>query len=176
MEDVPALSVAMWDHLERSGITDVVGVWGHANALFVVVALKQRYSGHAQQALMAAAGLRGSASMNTYYVAVDDDIDPADLRAVIWAMSTRVNPATALNVVQGAWTSDLDPRLTPEQKSSGDYTMGRLLINACKPYSWKDSFPKTNIFSAAERHGVREKWADVLQEIEQMARKASRPV
>ncbi|MDP2643933.1 MAG: UbiD family decarboxylase [Desulfobacterales bacterium] len=173
MEDVPALAVAMWDHLERSGISDVVGVWGHANALFIVVAVKQRYPGHAQQALLAAAGLRGSASMYSYYVAVDDDIDPSDLKEVIWAMSTRVNPATALEVVHNAWTSDLDPRLTPEQKSSGDYTMGRLLINACKPYSWKNSFPRTNIFSSEERQGIRQKWAVVLREIEEMAGKAA---
>ncbi len=170
-DDAPTLPIAIWDHLDRSGISDVVGVWGHANSLMIVVALKQRYAGHAQQALIATAGLRSSASMNTYFVTVDEDIDPSDLRDVLWAMCTRVNPSTAVDVINNAWTSDLDPRLTPEQKSSGDYTMGRLLINACKPFAWKDSFPKTNIFTAEERKHVRERWTGVLQEIEEQARK-----
>jgi len=171
-DDLPAMDVAVWDHLERSGISDIVGVWGHCNSLFIVLALKQRYPGHAQQALIAAAGLRSSASMYTYYVAVDDDIDPSELKDVVWAMCTRVNPATSVDIMHNAWTSDLDPRLTPEQKTSGDYTMGRLLINACKPFSWKDSFPKTNIFSTEERQQVRERWAGLLQEIEVAAKKS----
>lgn len=172
--DFPIITVALWDHLERSGISDIVGVWCHANSLMIVIALKQRYAGHAQQALMAAAGLRSSASMYTYYVAVDEDVDPSELKDVIWAMCTRVNPSTAVDIIHNAWTSDLDPRLTPEQKASGDYTMGRMLINACKPYAWKDSFPKTNIFSTEERLRVRERWGGLLQEIEGLAGKNSR--
>jgi 4-hydroxy-3-polyprenylbenzoate decarboxylase len=111
--------------------------------------------------------------MYTYYVAVDEDIDPSELKDVLWAMCTRVNPATALNIIHNAWTSDLDPRLTPEQKSSGDHTMGRLLINACKPYAWKDAFPKTNIFSTEERRQVAGRWGELLGEIESLARRPS---
>lgn len=165
-DDLPGLAVTVWDHLERSGVTDIAGVWGHCHSLMIVIAVKQRYAGHAKQALLAAAGLRGSASMYTYYVAVDEDIDPSEIRDVLWAMCTRVNPATAVDIVPNAWTSDLDPRLTPEQRASGDYTMGRLLINACKPYSWKESFPETNMFSSEERRQVREKWAGLMEEIE----------
>jgi len=172
-DDLPGMGVTMWDHLERSGISDVVGVWGHCNSLLIVIALKQRYPGHAQQALLAAAGLRSSASMYTYYVAVDEDIDPSELKDVLWAMCTRVNPATALDIIHNAWTSDLDPRLTPEQRSSGDHTMGRLLINACKPYTWKDAFPKTNIFSTEERRQVAERWGELLREIKSLARRPS---
>jgi len=172
-DDLPGFAATMWDHLDRSGISDVAGVWGHCNSLLIVIALKQRYPGHAQQALLAAAGLRSSASMYTYYVAVDEDIDPSELKDVLWAMCTRVNPATALNIIHNAWTSDLDPRLTPEQKSSGDHTMGRLLINACKPYTWKDSFPKTNIFSTEERRQVAERWGNLLSEINGLARRPS---
>ena len=172
-DDLPSTAVNMWDHLENSGISDVVGVWGYCNSLMIVISLKQRYSGHAQQALLAAAGLRSSASMNTYFVAVDEDIDPSELNDVVWALCTRVNPATALDVLHNAWTSDLDPRLTPEQKSSGDYTMGRLLINACKPFSWIDSFPKTNIFSTEERRQVAERWGSLLSEITSLSKRST---
>jgi 3-polyprenyl-4-hydroxybenzoate decarboxylase len=132
----------------------------------VVIALKQRYPGHAMQALLAAAGFRRSASMYRHYVTVDDDIDPSDLRDVLWALCTRVDPGTSVEIVRNAWTSDLDPRLTPAQKAAGDYTMGRMLIDACKPYPWKDAFPKTNIFSPEERRRVSERWATLLDEIE----------
>lgn len=165
-DDLPMSGVDIWDHLERSGITDVTGVWGHCNGLMTVIALKQRYAGHAMQALLAAAGFRRSASMYCYYVAVDDDIDPSDIREVLWAMCTRVDPGTSVDIIRKAWTSDLDPRLAPDQKASGEYTMGRMLIDACKPYHWRDSFPKTNIFSPEEREQVKERWVALLEEIE----------
>ena len=37
-----------------------------------------------------------------------------------------------------------DPRLTPEQKASGDITNSRAIIDACKPFHWKDDFPMVN--------------------------------
>ena len=58
----------------------------------------------AENAGLAASGYRSGASMYTYYVAVDDDIDPANLKEVLWAMQTRVDPATAVEIVHNAWT------------------------------------------------------------------------
>lgn len=162
--DLPVVGAETWDHLERSGITDVIGVWGHCRGLMIVIALKQRYAGHAKQALLAASGLRRTASMSSYFVAVDDDIDPSNIRDVLWAMCTRGDPMLSVEAVR-SWTSDLDSRLAPEQKTSGDYTMGRVLIDACKPFHWKDSFPKTNIFSEDEKEKVRERWAALLEQM-----------
>ncbi len=165
-DDLPGVGAEVWDHLERAGVTDVTGVWGHCHGLMLVIALRQRYAGHAKQALLTANGVSAGGSMFRYYVVVDDDIDPSNMRDVLWAMCTRVDPATSIDIVHNAWTSDLDPRLTPEQKASGDYTMGRMLIDACKPYTWRDSFPKTNVFSSEERRQVGERWAGLLEEIE----------
>src|SRR5207245_1249792 len=105
----------LWDHLERAGVTDVTGVWGFGNTLMLVTSLRQRYAGHAKQALLAMAGYRSGASMYRYYVVVDDDIDPSNLEEVIWAMSTRVDPGNSVQIIHNAWTSDLDPRLSPDQ-------------------------------------------------------------
>jgi UbiD family decarboxylase len=159
---IPPITVQLWEHLERSGITDVAGVWSFGNTLMIVVALKTRYAGHAKQALLAAAGLRSSSSMYTYYVAVDDDVDPANLKEVLWAMQTRVDPATDVEIIHEAWTSDLDPRLSPAKRAAGELTVGRLLINACRPYAWKDQFPRTNASSPQLRHQVTEKYRDLL--------------
>jgi 3-polyprenyl-4-hydroxybenzoate decarboxylase len=157
--------VHLWEHLERSGITDVAGVWGFYNGLLTVVALRQRYAGHAKQALITAAGFRHG-GMKTYYVTVDDDIDPTNLDEVMWAMCTRVDPTTAVDVVRDAWTADLDPRLSPAKRAAGDLTVGRMLINACKPFAWRDQFPKTNVFNSEERKILENKWHELLANIE----------
>ncbi len=153
--------VHLLDHLERSGVTDVTGVWGFNNGLLTVIALRQRYAGHAKQALLTAAGFRHG-DMKCYYVAVDEDIDPTNLEEVLWAMCTRVDPATAVDIIHNAWTADLDPRLSPGKRAAGDLTVGRMLINACRPYTWRDQFPKTNIFYASDRNLVSTKWRDLL--------------
>jgi UbiD family decarboxylase len=154
----------VWEHLERGGVTDVQGVWGFYNGLLTVIALRQRYAGHAKQALITAAGFR-QGDMKTYYVAVDEDIDPSNLEEVLWAMCTRVDPATAVDLLRDTWTADLDPRLSPAKRASGDLTVGRMLINACKPYSWRDHFPKTNVFSPEERRTVESKWRELLENV-----------
>ncbi len=160
---VPAITVQLWEHLERSGITDVTGVWSFGNTLMIVIALRPRYAGHAKQALLAAAGYRSGASMYAYYVAVDDDIDPSNLKEVLWAMWTRADPATAVEVVRDAWTAELDPRLAPAKRAAGDLTAGRLLIDACRPFAWRDQYPRPNVFAAAMRRQVAAKYRDLLE-------------
>jgi UbiD family decarboxylase len=166
--------VQVWDHLERGGVTDIQGIWGFYNGLLTVISLRQRYAGHAKQALITAAGYRHG-DMKTYYLAVDEDIDPTNLDEVMWAMCTRVDPATAVDIIRDAWTADLDPRLSPAKRDAGDLTVGRMLINACKPFSWRDQFPKTNVFSAEERKIVETKWRDLLEGVENKKGKAPTP-
>lgn len=156
--------VHLWEHLERSGITDINGVWGFYNGLLTVVSLKQRYAGHAKQALITAAGFRHG-DMKTYYVTVDDDIDPTNQEEVLWAMCTRVDPATAVDIVRDAWTADLDPRVSPARRAQGDLTVGRMLINACKPFAWREHFAKTNVFGAEDRQKLQAKWGELLASI-----------
>jgi UbiD family decarboxylase len=159
---IPLFAARIWDHLEQSGVSDIQGIWCHCHTLMVVVSLKQRYAGHAMHALTAIAGMQTGASMYRYYVAVDEDIDPVDLKQVIWAMCTRVDPAESVQLLK-SWTSDLDPRLAPEKREKGEFTMSRMLIDACKPYSWRDRFPLANKFSEEKRNEVWEKWVAQLQ-------------
>ena len=80
-------------------------------------------------------------------------------------MCTRVDPATSVDIIRDGWTADLDPRLSPTKRQAGDLTVGRMLINACRPFSWRDQFPKTNVFSADERKIVETKWRDFLENV-----------
>jgi UbiD family decarboxylase len=163
--DLPAAGAEVWDHLERSGITDVTGVWGHCRGLMMVISLKQRYAGHAMQALFAANGLKSSRSMSSFFVAVDDDIDPSNFRDVLWAICTRADPGSSVEILKSVWTEDLDPRLTPTQKETGAYTAGRILIDACKPFHWRSAFPKTNMFSREDKQIVKQRWAKLVEEM-----------
>jgi UbiD family decarboxylase len=160
---IPMFAARIWDHLEQSGVSDVQGIWCHCHTLMIVVSLKQRYPGHALHALTAVAGMQTGASMYRYYVAVDEDIDPVDLKQVLWAMCTRVDPVESVQTLK-SWTSDLDPCLSPEKREKGDFTMGRMLIDACKPFTWRDRFPMSNKFSSAKRKEIWEKWMAQLQQ------------
>lgn len=159
---VPSFTLELWDHLERAGITDVTGVWGFCKTLMTVVSIRQRYAGHAKQALLAAAGFRSGASMYRYYVVVDEDIDVTNVEEVLWAMCTRADPGTSIDVVRDAWTTKLDPRLSPDQIASGQLTMGRLLIDACKPYAWRNEFPASNVSSREARARTTTRFHDLL--------------
>ena len=75
--------------LARAGIQDVVGVGRHMGYIRVV-AIRQRYPGHAQQAARAVA----AATRNgRWIVIVDEDIDPTNFAEVMWAMTTRAEPS-----------------------------------------------------------------------------------
>ena len=106
-------------------------------------------------ALTAIAGVQTGASMYRYYVAVDDDIDPVDLKQVIWAMCTRVDPGESIQPDTEVVVISFRER--------GDFTMSRMLIDACKPFHWRDQFALANKFSAEKREEIWEKWAAKLQ-------------
>lgn len=38
------------------------------------------------------------------------------------------------------------------------YTMDRVLIDACRPYSWLDEFPQVNAFPRATKEQIANKW------------------
>ena len=40
--------------------------------------------------------------------------------------------------------------------------MSRMLIDACKPFHWKDEFPRTNVFAPELRRVTAEKWKALL--------------
>jgi len=131
-------------------------------APFIVISVKQRYNGHAQQAAVAALGCRAGNYHGRFIVVVDEDIDPADMGEVIWAISTRCDPKTAMTVIDGCWSTSLDPTLTPEKREAGDLVSSRAILNACRPYAWKDRFPPVSALSPELRKKIEEKWKSVL--------------
>ena len=119
----------------------MTGVYSHMNYIWVI-AIKQRYAGHAKQAGHAVIAASATARHGRYVVVVDDDIDPTNLKEVLWAMVTRVDPATDIELVDGCWSTPLDPRMPPGKKEAKDYTNSRAIFYAVRPFTWRDKFPK----------------------------------
>src|ERR1043166_1545138 len=132
-----------WDQLESAGIQDVTGVCAHTNYIWCV-AIRQRYAGHAKQAAHALLACSAAARNGRYIVVVDEDIDPTNLKEVLWAMMTRVDPKTDIEIVDNCWSTPLDPRMPPEKKANRDHTNTRAIYYAVRPYAWRDKFPKVS--------------------------------
>ena len=93
-----------------------------------------------------------------YVIVTDEDIDVSNLEELIWAMLTRSEPSESIEIIRGAWSTHLDPRISPEDKAKGNLTNSRAIIDACRPFHWKDEFPKVNAPSPALAKESREKW------------------
>ncbi len=153
-------SAGLLDSLEGAGIPDVKGVWVHqagAGRTFVVVAIRQRYFGHANQAGLVASQVNPVGYVGRYIVVVDDDIDPTDIHDVIWAMGTRTDPKTDFTVLDRNWSSRLDTMVTDEKLYNS-----RVVIDACIPYERLDSFPRVAQTSPELAAEVRARFPDVF--------------
>lgn len=158
-------SALLRDELEKAGIPDVVAAWQHevgGSRLFTVVSIKQRYPGHSRQVLHVAAQCRAGAYAGRYTVVVDEDIDPSDLEEVMWALCTRSDPATSIDIIQRAWSTPLDPRIPPEKRAVKDFTNSRALIDATRPWEWREQYAPINVPPRAVRQAAREKWGHLL--------------
>ncbi len=150
----------IWRSLEACGIPDVMGVWNHEGGpatRFTVVQIKQRYPGHSRNAMHVAANCQGGAYAGKWTVVVDDDIDAGDLDQVLWAMSTRFDPVTDIDIMQKAWASKRDPLYLP-----GNFN-NRIMIDACIPYDKKlnNTFPPVVDVSPELRARIKAKFAQL---------------
>lgn len=158
-------SALLRDELDRMGLPNVVGAWQHevgGARMFTVVSIKQSYAGHAAQTLHLAAQCHTGAYAGRYVVVVDDDIDATNLTEVMWAVCTRSDPATDLDIIRRAWSSPLDPIIPPVRKAQRDFTNSRCLIDATRPWEWREQFPPRNVPPASERAEALEKWRHLL--------------
>jgi 4-hydroxy-3-polyprenylbenzoate decarboxylase len=153
-------------NIERAGVPDVTAAWMHEvgnSRLLIGVAVRQRYPGHARQAGHVAATCHVGAFCGRYIIVVDDDIDVSNLEELVWALITRSDPATSIDIINNAWSTPLDPRIPPEKRAVGDFTSSRAIIDACRPFHWRDQFPAVNAPSAAEKRRAMEKFGHLLE-------------
>jgi 4-hydroxy-3-polyprenylbenzoate decarboxylase len=154
---IPLPAAAVWSALEYAGVQDVRGVWLHG-PFATVISIKQRYEGHARQAAAIALGVRATLGMGRFVIIVDDDIDPSNLRDVFWAVTSRCDPAFQTEILRDFPTSDINPRVPPEERDRGWFTSSRIVIDACKPYRWIKEFPASNVMDEEKKKKIIAKW------------------
>jgi 4-hydroxy-3-polyprenylbenzoate decarboxylase len=153
------------ENLTRAGVPDVTATWCHevgTSRLLLGIAIKQRYGGHATQAGHIASQCHVGAYAGRYVIVVDDDIDVSNLEELIWAMLTRSDPATSIDIVHNAWSTGLDVRIDPDRRAKDDFTNSRAIINACRPWHWRHQFPKVTSSSPEALRMARAKFSHLL--------------
>lgn len=115
------------------GFTEVHDVFvpPWASNFVVLVRLSADWEGQARDVLLAA--LSGPNLHPKVAIAVDDDVDVYDARDVLWALSTRVNPARDVLVLPLERNHSLDISAATTGDESNIRVGSKLLIDATKP-------------------------------------------
>lgn len=149
------------EELEKAGVPDVVNVWCHeagGTRLFTVVSIRQRYAGHARQAGMLASYCRAGSYLGRFVIVVDEDIDVIDLNQIIWAISTRCDPEKDIDILRRCRSGPLDSVIPVGEKGFNT----RAVIDATRPWEWKDRFPEVADLSPELQEKTEQKWGHVL--------------
>ncbi len=158
-------SGAVWDQVEKAGIPGITGVWEHevgGGRMWLTLSIKQLFPGHAKQAGMVAAASGMGGYANRVVVVVDEDIDPTNLEAVVWAISTRTDPREDLEVIRRCWSSPLDPMSYPSPLHNFN---SRMIIDACRPWERRESFPPVAKAAPHLRAETVRKWPELFAKI-----------
>src|SRR5712692_5965624 len=143
--------------IEAASIPGITGVWCHevgGSRLLNAISITQKYAGHARQVGHAAATVHSGAYLGRYTIVVDDDIDVMDLEEVLWAMCTRSDPSESIDIIPRMWSGPLDPRIHPDRKGLSS----RAIIDATRPWEWRDKFPRSQLPTPETRRRAMEKW------------------
>ncbi|AKA48318.1 decarboxylase UbiD [uncultured archaeon] len=165
----PIRASLIWNALEGSGVAGVKGVWCHEEGYsraFTAVSVKQMFGGHAVMAGHIASQSRPGNVAGRYTVVVDDDIDPSNLNEVVWAMCSRNDPASGIDIVRNTMGTPLDPIAKHEEgKDLLEYTASRAIVMAVKPFEkiMKKTFPDVVKADPDTDRKVHDKWPDLFK-------------
>ena len=119
------------------------------NMLFVIQ-LDKPELGQPWQALRAAAAF--DASLGKIFIAVDSDVDPDSMDAILWALSYSTQPHRDMEIIRGK-VPRLDPSVTPSSDSAYPDGAGAsaLLINAVREHPYLPvSLPRQDFMEEAK--------------------------
>lgn len=152
--------------LRRAGIPAIKSVWVSemgGSRMWIVTSLSQKYAGHAAQAARVAANCQAGGLMARYSIVVDDDIDPSNNADVIWALSTRSEPAQDIDILRQSWSNPLDPTLSEQDKERRELYNSQAIINACRPFHRLKTFAAVAEATPELQASTKKKWAWVFE-------------
>ena len=82
---------------------------------------------------------------------------------MISARDSGGDPASNINFIENAWSSALDPMISPEDRAAGKLYNSRAIIDACRPFHWKEDFQKVNAPSPEARREAWDRWAHLRE-------------
>jgi 4-hydroxy-3-polyprenylbenzoate decarboxylase len=130
-----------------------------AERLLAIVSIEQAYPGHATQALIVASQCSAIAYINKMVVVVDSDVDIRSLPDVWWAITTRTDPARDTKLIPRGWSGPLDPAIHPDERGFNS----RLLVDATRPWEWKDRFADP-VTSSERSRATQHDWGWILND------------
>jgi 4-hydroxy-3-polyprenylbenzoate decarboxylase len=158
-------SALIKQNMINAGVPGVKQVWCHeigGARMLHAISIKQSYPGHAIQAAYIAAQCGASAYACKYIVVCDDDVDVTNLDHMLWCWMTRTDPSESIQFIKGSWDSQADPSLSPDKRKAGDITHSVAIVNACRPWPWRDQFPEPNTPSEEFAREARQKFGWLL--------------
>ncbi len=158
-------SARIWDALESCSVPGITGLWCHEcgiGQLLTVIALQTSYAGHSRQAALIASQL--PELYGRYTIVVDEDIDPANLNEVMWAVTTRADPERAIEILRYCRSASSDPAVSiVEKRKTRILFNSRAIIDACRPYEWKEEYYPIAQLSPELRASLLTKWDHIFK-------------
>lgn len=96
--------------LIKAQLPEIVDINLPVEAVFhnlCIVSIKKRYPGHAKKVMFSLWGM-GQMMFAKTIIVLDDDVDVQDMREVLWATTTRMDPAGDVTIIDKAPTDTLD--------------------------------------------------------------------
>jgi len=152
--------------VQATGVPDVKEVWCHevgGSHMLTGISITQRYPGHATQAAHVASQCQSGAYAGKWVIVVDDDIEVANLEELMWGALMRCDPVEDVDFIKVGWASMADPRISPEDRAQGNISNSRMIINACRPFHWREKFNKTTKPSDDLLELARKKFSHLLE-------------
>ena len=134
---VPSIQVSasIWAELENMRIPGIKAVYCPPEAggrFMVVVAIQQKYYGHAVQVGHAVIGTTTGNYRTKICIVVDEDIHPDNMDEVLWALANRSDAARSVQVFKRTFGEELDPGVPIGERNVNS----KLFIDATIPFEW----------------------------------------
>ncbi len=131
------------------------------SALFTAIAsIEKKFGGQERWIAAAILGTHSGRTIKTL-ILVDDDIDPYNWEEVEWALGTRFQPQSDIEVIGNITGVNLDPSLPEYERETKAYRTSKLIIDATKPVHVPfaaECLPKKDVMEMVEanweRYGI----------------------